>query len=285
MPRIQVTARPDLAEAQGGPLQYIKVLFEDEFLLALEKPRAMHSITLTPEDSLTLADCVAAYCPQCLGASADQREAGLVQRLDHFTSGVILAAKTPGVWQSLHQMLIGNEVQKTYLALVEGTLAVAEVHISLPLRQSKGGKKMIAVRTSKARTNNFAAKTNIEGVGTLAFEGDRTVSIGRARARHVARHQIRVHLASFGHPLVGDKLYGAKWELAELLREVSPNEIVDNRSIDGFLLHAERVEFIHPVSREPICVTSNSRVFEQLLRQTQNSSISGDDNECMTKQL
>ncbi len=272
-------ARPEIARAEGGLEKLLPILFEDEHLIAVSKRRAMHSVTLRDDDPVTVSDCLAAYSESCFLASQDRREAGLVQRLDYFTSGVLVAAKSEKVWYSLREQLFRGGFRKTYLALVEGTLTEERIRVSLALRQRNDGSGMEVVSDHRNGQNfkqpregsEFSAETNVELVETITLGDEfrrsgegRALSIIRATATRVRRHQIRVHLAALGHPLVGDELYGSRLGLTDcgLFTDATPSGRF------GFLLHAESVELEHPVTARPIRIIAASELFEQLVQRS-----------------
>lgn len=221
--------RPELVKENGGALSLFKVLEENNHVLAISKPREMASIRLRTDDQITLADCIAAYCPQCASASEDLREAGLLQRLDFYTSGVVLAAKSKDAHRAFRKAFREKKFLKTYLALVEGVPKEKEFEINLPLFSI--GKKMRLAKDGEKEAQS--AKTK---VGVLE-KIDNNQSLLRLTTNSGRRHQIRAHLALSGHPLVGDQLYGANTSL---------------KTLTGFLLHAESIEGLDPLTGKKI---------------------------------
>lgn len=221
----------------------LPVLFEDDTVIAVSKPRGMPSITLRENDPTTVADCLAAMRPETRHASPDSRESGLLHRLDTWTSGLLLAAKNQKVWEILRGELFENHVQKYYRALVEGVFAKESCSVETGLEQSG---RLIRV-SSKAEA--WSAKSTV----TLESKLESGCSIVRVSIARAYRHQVRVHLASLGHPLVGDVDYGSTL----LLNSFFPGEA-------GFLLHAEEIIFTHPVTKEAVTVSEKSELFERL---------------------
>ena len=235
----QVRARADLVREQGGALSHIRILFEDEHLLAIDKPRMMHSVTLGSDDPITVADCSAAHSAAAAEASSDAREAGLVQRLDYYTSGVLLAAKSSRIWDSLHQLLLGEQVEKEYLALVEGEVTSKNRTIYEALVDAGGGRKVAVAEEGRP------AHSRVELLEVLDNQ-----SLVLVRGSGMRRHQVRAHLAHIGHPLVGDDLYGAKAK--EFKLKSSSLELQG----EGFFLHSLSIRLRHPVSGEDVVVRS-----------------------------
>ncbi len=237
----RITARPELGAASlallGPPL------FEDEELLVIEKPRSIPSITLREDDSVTLADILSARDSRMLNAGEDPRESGLIQRLDTSSSGLIIAAKSRESWLALRWALNEGKIQKSYLALVEGMLVPAEQTVRLFLKAA--GK-----RVSISATEQPEFQPTISTINPI-WTDNRDCSIVEVRAPKAKRHQVRAHLAFLGHPLIGDELYGSTTQL--------PAEFGS-----GFLLHASKLRFAHPVTGEMLSFESSHPYFQQL---------------------
>lgn len=249
-PWTPVRAQPELADSALEMLFY-----EDEHFLVVNKPRAMASVRLRPEDPPTVADWVVSHSASCLTASPDPRESGLVQRLDFYTSGLLLAAKDRESWETLRKQLFAEEIEKSYLALIERRPVKKKFTISIPLAQSKDGKTMCAAKETGERSPiQLSAVTEIAVVNQLEHDG-RGFSLVRAKGRRVRRHQIRAHLALSGHPLVGDQMYGSSTQLEELVPSLK----------EGFLLHAESIAMRHPVTDEQLHFTCDSRYCDELM--------------------
>ena len=224
----------------------LNIVYEDSSMLVVDKPREIHCIRLSHNDDTTLADLIASYCPRCLDASRDRREAGLVQRLDFFTSGLIIAAKTKETWKDLHTMILCGEMHKEYLAIVEGKLSKPRITIDTPICQSSNKSKM-QIAKQKSKQTIFPARSTVIEVQSFFYEEiGTTISLVQIKARRVYRHQIRLHLSSIGHPLVGDELYGSNAKLSE--------------STQGFFLHAEKISIKHPESEKNLDFFSNGRL-------------------------
>ena len=173
-------------------------LYADDALVAVDKPAGLATHPLRAGERGTLANALVARHPECALVADDPREGGFAHRLDTETSGVLLAARTRAAWQSLRRAFGDGAVAKEYLALVagdpppSGTIEVPLVHAGRRVRVA-GDRDL----------DRLAARTDFE---TLA-RGD-GVALVRARSSSGRMHQIRVHLAHRGHPLVGDALYG-----------------------------------------------------------------------------
>ena len=182
------------------PSTPLTVLYNDDDLVAVDKPPGMPAtIGRTPGPSL--ASALLARFPE-MAALDDARHAGLVHRLDTGTSGLLLAARHPSAYTRLRNAFTHKTVQKDYLAIVGGRIEEAQV-VTVPLarhRRSRG--RMVVAR---ALTKAWPARTEITPI-----EGDGDLTVVRLRMRTGVTHQLRVHLALLGHPIVGDARYGTR---------------------------------------------------------------------------
>lgn len=194
----------------------LKVVYEDEHLMVVDKPAGVltHNVAGRAKES-SVADFA-----RPLVESSDNERPGIVHRLDRDTSGLVIIAKTPEVEAYLQKQFQDRLVKKTYLALVEGKPKLAQARIDLPIIRS-------TAEPLKRRVGSGGkpSVTDYEVVGN--YEG---YSLVEARPQTGRTHQIRVHLAHLGHPIAGDKLYGAK-QPAGLSRQ---------------FLHASELEFEGP---------------------------------------
>ncbi len=245
----------DIIEINDQPKQLIEkvdleILFEDQSVIVLNKKRGIPSVSIKSNPKSTVADFLASYNKIFLTASLKPTDAGLIQRLDNYTSGVILAAKNRNAWEFLKQEMKEEKIAKSYLALVEGNVAKQRQKIEAPLLIEKDQKtvKVLKEKTITENKNVFSAQSEVFLV--LKFED---YSLVRVLGKKMRRHQVRAHLASIGHPLVGDKLYGSKKDLEELF----PKE-------KGFLLHAESIAFKHPLEQKTHLIKAPSAFLWQL---------------------
>ena len=218
--RVRVTIPPPEPSELVPEALPLRVVYEDDDLLVIDKPAGMTVHPAPGHASGTLVHALLAHCPG-LARVGEAGRPGIVHRLDKDTSGLIIIAKTQDAHAALARQLKEREVEKTYVALVEGTLKQREGVIEAPLGRHPAQRKKIAVVQGgrEARTR-YRVLREIDGRSLLEVRPE----TGRT-------HQIRVHLAAIGHPVTGDRVYGGRAALPGLRRQ---------------FLHAQRLAFRHP---------------------------------------
>jgi len=212
----------------------VPVLYEDAAVLALEKPAGMPSHALRPEETGTVANFLLAHFPETASVGAGPLEPGIVHRLDTETSGVLLVARTAAAYAALRQQFAAHRVRKEYVVVVEGTVVAAGA-IRTPLAHAAHNRRKMRVAAPEAP----GARPADTRYRPLADGNGRTLLAVRIRTG--VMHQIRAHLASIGHPVVGDVLYGGSRGGAEAARH---------------LLHAVSLRFEHPETGALLTVVS-----------------------------
>ncbi len=225
--RVEVTLRTTDPRPVPQPELPLRVLHLDPALIALDKPAGMPSHPLEPGERGTLVNALVARHPECVDASSDPREGGLVHRLDTLTSGVLLAARTPEAWRVLREAFAERRVDKRYLAVVTGPVADGGV-IDLPLRH-RGDRVEPVLQGGREALTEFRV---------LSRSADAVLL--EVRIHTGVLHQIRAHLAAIGAPVLGDTAYGGR---------PSPG-------LQRFFLHAARLGLAHPVTGAPLEVSA-----------------------------
>jgi len=203
----------------------VKIIFEDKDLLVLNKPAGLVAHPAPSHRGTTLVDWVKAYFgPERAKLFPDPDRLGLVHRLDKDTTGIVVVAKTPVAQTALARQFQDRQVRKTYCAIVEGVPTSQDGVISAPVGRSlKNPSRMAVTGSGRPSETTFSVLQPLKEVSLMQL----LPKTGRT-------HQIRVHCAAIGHPIVGDLTYGAKNRWAEEFKITRP------------LLHAESLEFKHP---------------------------------------
>jgi 23S rRNA pseudouridine1911/1915/1917 synthase len=207
----------------------LKILYEDKHLLAIDKPTGI--LVYQPvgaKESITLLDLVR----DKLNFDKPSERDGIVHRLDKETSGVILLAKDQDAESNLKKLFKDREVEKYYQALVWGNVSPNEGRIEIPLGRSSKERLRVVPRSS--------GKTAITNYKKIKYYPESDMSLLDIKIETGRMHQIRVHLAAIGYPVVGDKKYSNKKK--ELTRQ---------------FLHAQKIVIINPYDQKKIVLKSD----------------------------
>ena len=235
---------PLKAEAEAIPLD---VVYEDEDLAVVNKPAGMmvHAGSGQTEDARHRGTLVNALLHrfQALSSTGGELRPGIVHRLDKSTSGLIVVAKNDRAHAALAALFSGRKIHKTYLALVHGAVERAKGTIAAavsrdPLRRTRMTTRRAEGRSAVSHIHVRERITSPYGAFTLV---EVCIETGRT-------HQIRVHLQSLGHPVVGDTLYGAPRQIAQSEHPTEGMQLGRN------FLHAAHLEFAHPKTGRPISI-------------------------------
>jgi 23S rRNA pseudouridine1911/1915/1917 synthase len=235
-----IVERPPLkAVAEDIPLD---VLYEDDSIVVLNKPAGMvvhaGAATADARNKGTLVNALLHRFGQLSGAGGELRP-GIVHRLDKETSGLLVVAKRDAAHRNLARQFSQREIAKTYIALVHGWMPQAKGTISTPISRDVKRRTRMTTRRQEGRSAITHWKTAQQIESAFGKFSLLEVKIETGRT-----HQIRVHLASIGHPVVGDTLYGAPREL----RQKSGKSIALGRNF----LHAAAIQLKHPVTDTPL---------------------------------
>lgn len=218
-------------ELSPNPQIACGVLYEDDWLFAVDKAAGIPTLPQYMGEGDTLGNAVLTRWPLCRSVGQSPLDCGLLQRLDTGTSGLVLGAKDVATWHALYEQMRRQEVEKTYRAWVCGEFPLAHRLLDWPIENA--GRRNSRVRVAVDRDGG--PESDIARVQVSA--GKSALDI---RIRQGARHQIRAHLAAFGYPVMGDVLYGGQ-------------------PLDGYpghLLHATAIDFTHPTTGAALSIQS-----------------------------
>jgi 23S rRNA pseudouridine1911/1915/1917 synthase len=218
--RVSITLPPPESDTLVPESTKLRIVYEDNDLLVVDKPAGMAVHPSPGHSEGTLVHALLAHSPELSTVGGEGRP-GIVHRLDKDTSGLIIVAKNDDAHLALAKQLKDRRVEKTYVALVEGRVEPSEGTIDAPIaRHPAHRQRMAVVAGGRASRTRYRVLRVIGGYSLLELHPE----TGRT-------HQLRVHLASIGHPVAGDRVYGRSTR-----DEAFPRQ----------LLHAQRLGFAHP---------------------------------------
>lgn len=210
----------------------LDIVYEDDFLIVVNKPRGMVVHPANGNQEGTLVNALLHHCKGRLSSINGVIRPGIVHRIDKDTSGILLVAKTDAAHLSLAEQIKEHSVKREYVALLDGVIKHENGTVNKPIGRSEKDRKKMAITMRNSRN----AITHYE-----VLERYSGYCLVKCRLETGRTHQIRVHMASLGHPVTGDTVYGAKKQ--KLFQR-------------GQLLHAKTIGFIHPDSGEYMEFTS-----------------------------
>lgn len=228
-------------EAEDIPLD---ILYEDEDLLIVNKPKDMVVHPAAGHFSGTLVNALMFHCKDRLSGINGVLRPGIVHRIDKDTTGALVVCKTDRAHRDLAEQLAVHSISRKYRAIVHGHFKEPEFRIQTTIGRHPGDRKKMAVNVKDGRD----AITDVKVLRELSDCSyiECTLHTGRT-------HQIRVHLASIGHPVLGDPVYGPKK--------------CPVKGLTGQTLHAYLIGFVHPATGEYMeCTAPLPAYFEELLR-------------------
>jgi len=203
----------------------LDVIFEDNDIIIVNKEKGIvvHPGNGNPDG--TLANAILERCKDSLSGIGGTIRPGIVHRIDKDTSGLVIIAKNDNAHLKISKQIQERKVSKTYIALVRGVIKENEATINMPIgRSTKDRKKMAVTKNGKEAITHFKVLKRYEGFTLLEVK----IETGRT-------HQIRVHMAEIGYPIVGDEVYSN-----------GKNPF----NVKGQMLHAAKLEFVHPTTEQ-----------------------------------
>ena len=210
----------------------LDVVFEDGDVIVVNKPRGMVVHPAPGHPDGTLVNALLFHCGDSLSGVGGERRPGIVHRIDRDTSGLIIAAKNDAAHLALSAQLADRSLSRVYEAVAVGSFREERGTVDAPIGRHPVDRKRMAVteRNSRSAVTHWEVLARYDGYTHIRC----VLETGRT-------HQIRVHMAYVGHPLLGDTVYGRK---------------KPEKGLDGQCLHARELKFIHPRSGEAIRLTT-----------------------------
>jgi 23S rRNA pseudouridine1911/1915/1917 synthase len=225
----------------------LTVLFQDADMLVVDKPSGMHTAPLRPNEAGTLLERVIASFPEVARLPGVKKvEPGLVHRLDHDTSGLVVVARNAEAFASLREQFTSGRARKSYLAACEAIVDESAAAEDGPLRiESRfapygSGRKMVRVVLAEERRRHDLTRELYTTEATIIARAPGRALL-LARIAKGFRHQVRAHLSFLGYPILGDLLYGAPVPAGAAAR---------------MYLHASKIEMEHPGTNNGFSVSS-----------------------------
>ena len=229
--------KPAPLEIEGEPIP-LEILFEDPSLLVLNKPAGIVVHPAPGHWSGTLVNALLHHLQEGaegegLSSIGGRERPGLVHRLDKGTSGVMAIAKTDMAHRGLSKQFKEHTIRRVYVAVIAGSVKASKGRVELAIGRDVKNRQKISARTSSPRE----AVTEFQVLERFG----KTATLVEVYPQSGRTHQIRVHLASIGHPVLGDETYGGRQVCA-----------VNNRQVPRPMLHAQTLGFIHPLTGEAL---------------------------------
>lgn len=225
--------KPLEAVAENIP---VEIVFEDDAFIVVNKPQGLVVHPAPGHDGGTLVNALLYHAKGRLSAINGVVRPGIVHRIDKDTSGILVVAKTNEAHLSLAEQIKEHSVTREYVCLAYGRFREEQFTVDKPLSRHPKDRKKIAVSADGRR-----AVTHV----TVLRQYD-DCALLRCRLETGRTHQIRVHLSSLGHPVVGDPVYGVKTD-----------RLAKKFALEGQLLHAQTLGFMHPVTEEYVCFSAD----------------------------
>ncbi len=241
----------------------IDVIYEDEHLLVINKAKGMVVHPAPGNEDGTLVNALLWHCKGQLSGINGEIRPGIVHRIDKDTSGLLVVAKTNEAHLGLAAQLEGHRIARIYRAVCYGGFKVPEGTVNSSIGRDPADRKKMKAGVSDGRQATTHWRVLAQGGGFSYIE---------CRLETGRTHQIRVHMASIGHPIAGDGIYGPKKVIAEL---------------QGQCLHAAHLTFIHPITAKPMAFDAPLPVyftdFLQRLELQPESVCNDSDYSCLTE--
>ena len=234
-------AVPEPTPAHNEPQDIpLRILFEDEHLLVVDKPAGLVVHPAAGNLDGTLVNALLHHCAGKLSGIGGVARPGIVHRIDKDTSGLLVVGKTDIAHEGLAKQFATHSIGRRYLAIVNGVPKAGHGTVDAPLARSSANRKKIAI-VEEGRGKR--AVTHWKRLNVL-----KDAALVECRLETGRTHQVRVHMASIGHPLIGDPVYGRSGR--------THGKILKELQFSRQALHATELEFVHPVTKSRLSFDS-----------------------------
>jgi len=228
----------------------IDIIYEDNDIIVINKPKGLvvHPANGNPDG--TLVNALIEICKDSLSGIGGEIRPGIVHRLDKDTSGILVVAKNDKAHINLSEQIKKRQMEKIYIALVRGNVKESQATINMPIGRSNGDRKKMAVtKNGKEAITHFKVLERYEKNNNKYSLLEIKIDTGRT-------HQIRVHLAQIGYPVIGDYIYSN-----------GKNEF----GIIGQCLHSKSLKFIHPINEKEMYLEAElPKYFKEVIESLEN---------------
>jgi len=242
---------PEAKEIELKPEKIdLNVIYEDNDIIVINKPKGLvvHPANGNPDG--TLVNALIEICKDSLSGIGGEIRPGIVHRLDKDTSGILVVAKNDKAHINLSEQIKKRQMEKIYIALVRGNVKESQATINMPIGRSNGDRKKMAVtKNGKEAITHFKVLERYEKNNNKYSLLEIKIDTGRT-------HQIRVHLAQIGYPVIGDYIYSN-----------GKNEF----GIIGQCLHSKSLKFIHPITEKEMYLEAElPKYFKEVIESLEN---------------
>jgi 23S rRNA pseudouridine1911/1915/1917 synthase len=224
-------------EAQDIPL---RIVFEDEHLLVVDKPAGLVVHPAAGNADGTLVNALLHHCCGSLSGIGGVARPGIVHRIDKDTSGLLVVAKTDVAHEGLAKQFAAHSIDRRYLAITSGVPKTSEGTVDAPLARSSTNRKKISIVEGGRGKRSVTHWRRLEVL--------RDAALVECRLETGRTHQVRVHMASLGHPLLGDPVYGSSRK--------NSSDLLKSLNFHRQALHAAELGFVHPVTKNRLSFAS-----------------------------